>query len=251
MPLYNQFAQVYARGYLSYTRGMVEVFPNLLSHFKIPATPGKLLDIACGEGTFAVALAEQGWQVTGIDRSQQMLALAEERSRSAGTAVRYIQQDMRSLEFDREFDIATCWFDSLNYMLHDNDLEITFKGIARALKPGGWFLGDMNTICGLAVGWTENGVSVRQETPDLYEVHQSSFDYERMTAVLRLTAFIQHGETWERVDETHMERAYPLEQIKSSLQNAGFEVAGMLGSLQEPQPVTAESRRVWFACQKK
>lgn len=247
MPLYNRFAEIYARGpYLAYANGMVESLPRLLTQFHIPTSPGRLLDVACGEGTFAVALAKQGWRVTGIDLSPQMLALARERARDAGVTARFQQKDMRRLTYDNEFNLVTCWFDSLNYLLEEDDLLLTFNGIARALKPGGWFIADMNTRIGLIVGWMQQKEYIQQDTPDLMEVHKHSFDYERMIASVHITAFLNKGGGWERIDETHQERAYSLETIKECLRSAGLEVAGMIGSLNDLTPVNAESRRVWL-----
>ena len=125
----------------------------------------------------------QGWQVTGIDQSEEMLRLARHRAQQSQETSIFSNRICVSWILTREFDLATCWFDSLNYMLTTDDLQSTFNNIARALKPGGWFLFDMNTTYGLAVQWQEEKCYVQQETPDLLELHRTSYDFEKQTGM--------------------------------------------------------------------
>ncbi len=131
--IYERFAYFYVKGtYPQYSERMVELLPAVLERFG--AKPQTILDIACGEGTFAVAMAKKGLQVTGVDLSPQMLQFARKRAEQENVKVEFILQDMRSLTFEERFDLATCWFDSLNYLLELEDLERTFAGACRALK---------------------------------------------------------------------------------------------------------------------
>jgi hypothetical protein len=61
----------------------------------------------------------------------------------------------------------------------------------------------------------------------------TSYDYERQVASVQITAFIQQGDLWERIDEVHQERGYPLEEIQDSLASAGFEILAVFGSLRD------------------
>jgi len=127
MGVYERFAYFYAEGlYPQHSRKMAELLPNVLERFG--AKPHKILDMACGEGTFAGAMADKGFKVKGIDASQQMIQFAKSKNAD------FLVQDMRCLSFEQEFDLVTCWFDSLNYLLELEDLEKTFKGVYRALK---------------------------------------------------------------------------------------------------------------------
>ena len=139
MDIYQRFAYFYAQGpYPQYSEGMAKLLPATLERFE--AQPQTVLDLACGEGTFAVAMAKKGFQVTGVDLSPQMLQLAKERAEKGNANVEFALQDMRALSFEESFDLATCWFDSLNYLLELEDLEKTFAGVYRALKKPGLFI---------------------------------------------------------------------------------------------------------------
>jgi len=250
MRIYREFARFYARGpYPEYSRTMSQLLPRVLERFG--AKPETVLDFACGEGTFAVELARRGYRVTGVDLSPEMLELAREKAREAGVMVEFLQQDMRSLDLPGGFDLVTCWYDSLNYLLLEyEDLERTFANVAEVLNPGGLFISDMNTRYGLAVGWQRHPAYVEQDTEDLFEVHRPSYDYEQDIATLRITGFVREGEVWHKVDEVHRERAYTLAQIRGALERAGLEELACWGSLREMAPPKPDSGRVWFVARR-
>jgi ubiquinone/menaquinone biosynthesis C-methylase UbiE len=249
MSIYEEFAYFYAKGpYLQYSERMVELFPAVLERFD--AQPQAILDMACGEGTFAVAMAKRGFQVTGVDQSPQMLQFARERAERENVKVEFLLQDMRSLPFEDRFDLVTCWFDSLNYLLELEDLKKTFAGACRALKKAGLFIFDMNTIYGLAVNWQRLSCYVQQDTPWLFEIHRSSYDFEKNVATLRITGFMKEGDRWTRMDEEHKERGYTLEDIRQCLKAADLQELACWGNLMEMSEPKPDSGRVWFVVQK-
>ncbi len=252
MTVYKHFAEIYARGqYPTRSTAIAELLPTLIQEYQIsPDNTNKLLDIACGEGSFAVEMAKREWDVTGVDQSQEMLRLAEHNARQAGVKTRFLHQDMRYLDFHNEFDLATCWFDSLNYLVTNDDLQSTFNNVARALKPNGWFLFDMNTIYGLAVKWQKSHCSIEQETPDLMEIHRTSYDFEKHLACMLITWFVRIGEVWQKYEEKHTVRAFSIQDIESCLKYAGLVVVEKLGSIDPMLPLTASSSRVWFLVRK-
>ena len=249
METYREFARFYAAGpYPEYSQRMTEFLPAVLERFS--AAPKTILDLACGEGTFAVELARRGYRVTGVDLSPEMLDLARKRAKEAGVEVRFIQQDMRELRLDERFDLVTCWYDSLNYLLRHEDLVRTFANVARVLIPGGLFIFDMNTIYCLAVHWQRHPAYVQQDTEELFEVHRPSYDYEGNIATLRITGFFREGDVWRRIDEVHRERGYALGEIRDALKQAGLEELACWGSLREMSPPKPDSGRVWFVARR-
>lgn len=250
MALYDKFASIYQRGpYIRFSQVLAEsVLPDYLTELGVD--PQDLLDVACGEGSFAVAMAEKGYRVTGLDQSRQMVALARERAREAGAGVRFLVEDMRSIPFKAEFDLVTCFFDSLNYLLTISDLTEAFINAYDALRPGGLYIFDMNTIYGLVVDWMREETYIQNEADDFIEVHRQSYDYENQVARMQVTIFVRRGKLWERIDETHRERGYPVADIQFLLNETGFEIAGMYGSLKKRSELQNTSSRVWFAARK-
>jgi ubiquinone/menaquinone biosynthesis C-methylase UbiE len=205
-----------------------------------------VLDIACGQGAYALAMARIGYEMTGVDRSAQMLGLAAGHFCDAGARVCLVRADMRDLPFESGFDLVTCWYDSLNYLLELADLERAFAGACRALRPGGLFVFDMNTIYTLAVSWQRATQYIQQDTDDLFEVHINRYDYERQIAIMRIVGFCREDGRWVRIEEVHRERGYPLTAIEACLDAAGLEVLGCWGNLDEMTPPGPETKRVWW-----
>ncbi len=249
MSIYEEFAYFYTKGlYPQYSEKMAELLPAVLERFA--AGPRALLDLACGEGTFSVIMAKKGFQVTGIDLSPQMLQFARERAEKENVNVEFLVQDIRSLLFEERFDLVTCWYDSLNYLLQLEDLEKTFNGVYRALKRGGLFIFDMNTIYGLAVNWQRHPCNISQDSPEALEIDRPSYNFEKNIATLKITGFVRKGSEWIRMDEEHKERGYTLEEIKQSLKQTGLNELACWGSMQEMSEVKPDSGRVWFVAQK-
>lgn len=249
MTIFDDFAAFYTLGsYPKYSRQMAFSLPAVLEHFE--AEPKDLLDLACGEGTFALMMAKRGLNVTGADRSPQMLRIAEEKAQRAGVNIEFVRADFRSLPFEARFDLVTCWFDSLNYLLRTEDLEKTFLGVARALEEGGLFIFDMNTIYGLAVFWHPLICRIEDDSPDLFIVHQHAYDYDTNIADIRILGFRREGEHWIRMEEIHRERGYPLSTIRAALRKAGLEELACWESLAEMNPYKPDSGRVYFVWRK-
>jgi len=245
LPTYDRFAHLYTHGpYPRYSQRMAELLPAVLR--VLGAQPRTLLDLACGEGTFAVAAAGQGFEVTGLDASSQMLEAAQRRAADEGSKLRLVQGDMRSLAFAEEFDLVTCWYDSLNYLLDQRDLEAAFRGVARALRRGGHFIFDMNTICGLAVMWRSHPFHVMQDASGIFDVHINSYDFENDIATKHIVGFINQGDSWTRIDEEHKERGYRLDEISTCLEVSGLKQIACWGRLEDMTAPGPDCGRAWF-----
>ncbi len=250
MGIYDTFAAYYAAGpYGGYSTNMAAHLPEILARFG--AAPGSALDVACGQGQFAVALAVAGLHVAGLDQSAAMLAYAGQRAAAAGVALDLRQGDMRALPFHSEFDLVTCWYDSLNYLLTPEDLGAAFRSAAMALRPGGLYVFDLNTRRSLLVQWQSLPCHLQQDTADMLEIHTNSFDYEADIASVRIICLGRLADgNWARTEEVHRQRAYPLEQVEEMLRAAGLEVLACWGSLDTYAAPTAEANRAWFVARR-
>ncbi|MBN1426302.1 class I SAM-dependent methyltransferase [Candidatus Fermentibacteria bacterium] len=249
MPTYEEFAEIYANGdYPAYSAGIAELLPTVLERFN--AAPRTLLDVCCGEGTFAATMASRGIKVTGVDASARMVHLARVRAAMQGVSPRLCCHDMRDLPFAGEFDLVTCWYDSLNYLLTEDDLFGAFQAAHRALAPGGIYAFDVNTLYGLAVNWRRSECLVQRDDGTVFEIHRPRFDFETAIAALRITAFIREGAGWRRVEEEHRERGYRLEIVRALLARAGFDELGIFANLRNMAPPSPESGRAFFFCRK-
>jgi SAM-dependent methyltransferase len=183
-----------------------------------------IVDVACGTGVAAIKFAMAGYRVTGVDRSPQMLAQASRRVSKAGLqGVALAEADMRDFALDEPADLVTCMYDSLNYLLEEADLLAAFRSAATALRDGGLYIFDMNTVFGLAEGWGSRDF-IRWDHDDCFIVCRSCWDYERSINTLTLHGFTRQGKHWERFTETHVQRGYPVATIQALLERAGLTV---------------------------
>jgi ubiquinone/menaquinone biosynthesis C-methylase UbiE len=210
----------------------------------------RVLDIACGTGMLALLLADAGWKVTGLDASAEMLAQARGRLAALQEAgqVALVQGDMRALPEllpAAAYDLVTCTYDSLNYLLHEDDLAACLRGVAHVLAPGGLFVADMNTQHFLEHDW---GTCEAHEQGGYVQVSQSQFDPQHFTSTMRLTGFVGDDEQgYARFDEIHVERAYPLATVAALLEQAGLHIEAVYDCFTFHAPYPAAQRVAWVA----
>ena len=108
-------------------------------------TDGLLLELGCGTGTMTELLAKAGYDMIGVDNSEEMLAEAMEKRAVSGLDILYLQQDMQEFELYGTVRAIVSVCDSLNYLTEEEDLREVFRLVNNYLDPGGIFIFDMNS----------------------------------------------------------------------------------------------------------
>ena len=96
---------------------------------------GAALDLCCGPGRHSTALADAGFDVTGVDRSLFLLDYA--RTRAGDRKIDFVHCDARSFVREEAFDLAINMFSSFGYFECNREDEILLRNVSRSLKPGG------------------------------------------------------------------------------------------------------------------
>lgn len=208
----------------------------------LPAPPRRALDLACGTGAAALALARSGAAVVGVDRSPQMLALAQARARDAGLPVEFVEADIRDLPqtpalAPGSFDLVTCLYDSLNYLTGDGELVQALSGAVALLRPGGRCVFDLNTEHEFGT-WDEVDQVVHDDGGILV-YNRLSYQPERRLAHGRIVWFVREIERWWRGEESHTERAWTDAETLAALDAAGLRLIARRTPLWEPAPPNA------------
>ena len=107
---------------------------------------GIVVDLGCGTGKLTELLAARGYDMIGIDLSEDMLAIAQDRKEASGHDILYSLQDMRDFELYGAAGAMVSAGDSINYLLEEEGLEDMFRCVFRGLLPGGVFGFDFKTI---------------------------------------------------------------------------------------------------------
>ncbi|MEF3273498.1 MAG: class I SAM-dependent methyltransferase [Chloroflexus sp.] len=244
---YNRYAAVYdGSGQIRFALLTALYLEEILQRH--PVEGRRVLDLACGTGTLLAILAERGWEVTGLDSSAAMLAQAAAKLAHAPTKVELYHGDMREIATllpANAFDLVTCTYDSLNYLIGSKDLAACLQGVAQVLAPRGLFVGDMNTRHFLAVDWGQCQLS---EQPGYVQIERTYFDPTSDTSTMWLTGFIGDDHAgYERFDEIHIERAYPTVQVAALIETAGLVLEGCYDGFTFQPPVATTQRICWVA----
>lgn len=211
---YTRYAEIYDRDQSYFSQATFRYLNRLLPQHG--CAKGRALDLACGTGTLALLLAEDGWRVTGVDASADML----EKGRQKAPQVAFYQQDMRELAVPGPFELITCSYDSLNYILDTRDLWRIFERAGQHLVPGGCFYFDLNTLYSLEHVWgNKTEAEDDEEIPYIWE---TSWDPTHQHSILKATFFVRRGQLYEKFTETHTERAFSDAVVRGGLEQAGF-----------------------------
>lgn len=112
---------------------------------KYGIAPKTILDLGCGTGSILLPLAQEGFDVIGVDLSSEMLTEADHKAMEAGVSVRLACQDMAELDLGEQADCILSLCDCMNYLTEEGQLAAAFRRIAAHMKPESILLFDMNT----------------------------------------------------------------------------------------------------------
>lgn len=204
---------------------------------------GIILDLGCGTGKMTRLLAAEGYDMIGIDLSDEMLMIAREEQTSED-GILYLQQDMREFELYGTVRAVVSVCDSMNYILEDEDLLQVFSLVNNYLDPGGIFLFDLNTIYKYENLLAENTICENREEGSF--IWENYYDKEEEINEYDLTLFVrEEDDLYRKYEETHFQRAYHIERIRELLKEAGMEFLGVY-DVSDGGAVRADSEKVYF-----
>lgn len=185
---------------------------------------GLVLELGCGTGRMTRLLAKMGYDMIGIDMSQEMLMIARE-AQEDNDGILYLQQDMRSFELYGTVRAVVSICDSMNYILEEDDLRQVFSLVNNYLDPRGIFLFDLNTIYKYENLLAEQTFCENREEGSF--IWDNYYDEEEQINEYDLTLFIKEKEgLYRKYEEFHYQRAYSLETVVRLLEESGMEYVG-------------------------
>lgn len=180
--------------------------------------PARVLDLCCGHGRHSLWLARKGYQVTGVDLTRRFLEMGRQAAEQESLAVRWVESDMRKIEFEREFDAAISMFTAFGYFEEEEDNVEVLRRLGRALRPGGRVLFDLPS---------RDALMTRYRDCDVGEGPNGSLIVERrefdpLTGVNRSKVSIFQG--GRRRDYAVAVRMYALSELRRALEEAGLSI---------------------------
>lgn len=243
---YGVFSVYYDR--LMADTGYAQRAEYLLALFEMYAgrRPDTMLDLACGSGSLTLELAQRGIDMIGVDSSGDMLALAAEKAAGRALRVLWLEQDMRELDLYGTVEGAVCTLDSLNHLLHTDDLETVFRRLSLFIEPGGWLIFDVNTPYKHSKTLAENAFVF--EEPDFLCVWRNHYIKRTCEVDMLLDFFVPTGaDSYNRLTDTVRERAYSRRTWENCLRKAGFDTSAVYEDMETRDPSPGCERWVFIA----
>ena len=209
-----------------------------------------VLDLGCGTGTLTRLMAAKGYEMMGVDYSQDMLTVAAEKN-TEDNDILYINQDMRSLELLEKSDAIISVCDCINYMILDEDIEDCFKSVKSNLIKDGIFIFDFNTIYKYETVIGDTTIAENRENSSfIWENYYSSDDHINEYDVTFFTKIEDDTDAesdgiFRRFSEVHIQRGYTLQEMKQFLLTAGFSFVAALDEETRKEP-TETSERIYI-----
>ena len=226
-------------------------------------------DMGCGTGTLTRMMSERGFDMIGVDLSQDMLAVALDKQYSLDDIdddieerglldseykndILYICQDMSELSLLEPVDAVYSVCDSINYLITDEDMSSCFKNVYNNLNKDGLFIFDFNTVYKYETVIGDTTIAENRENESfIWENYYSSEDHINEYDVTFFVRDEYNGDEdmFRRFTETHLQRGYELSEMKIFAKKAGFKYVTSLDEATHKEP-TKESERIYLILRK-
>lgn len=206
---------------------------------------GLVLDLACGTGCLTRLLAESGYDMTGVDLSEEMLGVAKQKSNEN---ILYLCQNMASFELYGTMRAIICTMDGFNYLTEKEEFLKTLKLCHNYLDPDGILLFDVNSEYKFKNVLNNN--TFVYDSEDIFYTWENDFNDENGLCDFYLTFFVKNDDlSYTRINEEQTERAYSEKEIEEMLLNAGFKVCNKFNGYTEKN-ASEKSERILYECKK-
>ena len=213
----------------------------------LAAEKNLVVDLGCGTGKLTEILADMGFDVMGIDLSEEMLGMALTRRDRLHHRTLYLCQDMREFELFGTAGTFVSVGDSVNYLLEDEDMDKLMRRVNTFLYPGGIFVFDFKTLH--LYRDVIGDSTIAEDREDCSFIWENWFDADTRINEYDLTLFIRDKDrdagdnVFHKYQEIHRQRGYTLEEMKGFAENAGLVWVTQMDS-DTMGPVTPDSERI-------
>jgi SAM-dependent methyltransferase len=191
---------------------------------------GLVAELGCGTGNITRRLSRFGYDMIGIDNSEDMLDAAREKEYDGNSdgspEILYLCQDMREFELYGTVAAVVSICDSINYILDDEELCQVFRLVNNYLDPKGVFVFDFNTRHYYRDVMGET--TIAEDREDISFIWDNFYDEQTDINELNLSLFLLADEEkrlYSKHEELHLQRGYTLADIKRLITRSGLTFA--------------------------
>lgn len=203
---------------------------------------GLLLDLGCGTGGMTELLSANGYDMIGIDNSEEMLEIAMDKRTRSGHDILYLMQDMREFELYGTVRAIVSVCDSMNYIMEAEEIKEVFRLANNYLDPEGIFIFDFNTEYKYREILGDRTIAESRE--DCSFIWDNYYYEDEQVNEYELTLFIKETDSlYRRFQEMHYQKAYTLDQMRALAEAAGLVFVAAYDAYTKDAP-TAQSERI-------
>ena len=194
-----------------------------------------ILELCCGTGRLTIPIAQEGYDISGVDYTASMLEQAKVKAAGAGLEIEFIEADIRTLDLQKKYDLVFIPFNSIHHLYKNEDLFQAFEGVKNHLKKEGVFLLDCFNPDIQYLAESENGQRLTAEYTTCDErkvLIKQTMRYEKATQINRIKWHYWINGEFHSVQNMDMRLFFP-QELDSYLQWAGFEIVHKFGSFEE------------------
>lgn len=208
-----------------------------------------LVDLACGTGNITGRLAKKGFATFGIDLSDQMLMIAQDKAHEQHLRVQYLKQDMTNFRVHKKPDVITAICDGLNYLVKEGQAEAFFENASRQLNPEGILIIDLSSEYKYKHLLADRTIAELDEAVSF--IWENSYDEAKKELHFDIAFFVkdQATELYRRELEHHVQRAYSADELIAYAGNR-FECLAVLDGL-TGQAFEEDSERLMLVLKKR
>jgi SAM-dependent methyltransferase len=225
----------------------IQYLDELLKQYDL--IPERVLDLACGTGSASAIMASRGWTVVGVDLAERMVAEAIRKAAKKGIPVSFHVQDAAELDLPGPpFDLCVSFFDSLNYIVDPERLDLAIQRVYAHLRPGGLLVFDINSAFALKHSFFDQENTNSRDR--LRYVWRSFYDANTRLCTVRMRFFWRNPKgVDDEFREEHVQFAYEEDEVRRLLIQAGFEEIETFHAY-TLLPVRPTSDRIFFVARK-
>ena len=220
---YSQLARIYdhVMRHVDYKR-WANYIQSVFARFE--AKPKEILELACGTGVMASILDDRGYRMTGIDRSEGMIAVARQKARDGRRTIRYEVGDMVGVPVSGTYDAVLCLYDSINYVVDEADIASMLNGLRSVLGTDGLFVFDVCTEIN-SRRYFHNQVD-QESNGDFSYIRRCEYVPEQRIQVNEFQFTFNHEGKRYTTRERHEQRIYPIARLAEICRESGYRVLG-------------------------
>ncbi len=211
-------------------------------------------ELGCGTGTMTRLFKKAGYDMIGIDISEEMLDVARYDHQDESEGILYLNQDMREFELYGTVGAVVSLCDSMNYVTEKEDLLKVFKLVNNYLDPEGLFVFDMKTVHTYKDLMGNRTITDNRDESTL--IWENRYDEKTRENNYNITIYtkaeFENDEEddglpplFEREEECHVQKAYEIGEIKELLKEAGLELVAVYADGKKQTP-DEKSERVYY-----